>query len=119
MQEAMWIAAADEFDATAILELKQILNPLFYIDDVASLSDPNHPINRFGVVGDVSGNVRRLEQALDEIDMPSSVRAIRNRMFNRSSELYTAMRIMLRAFIAFGNVLRDASTSDEDSSEEE
>jgi hypothetical protein len=98
-QESLWIEIARLFDAPAVLEFKQILNPIFYVDDSMEFSDPNHPLRMFGSHIDTLRNVGRVEGIVTGMEMSSAARLIRYHMFDRTTDANRLLRQVIRALI--------------------
>ena len=67
-QENLWTAVAATGESwDRIVNLKQIIHPLFDQNADLPLSDPNHPGNLYGRTDDLGGNVSRMYNKVREI----------------------------------------------------
>lgn len=67
-QENLWTAVAATGESwDRIINLKQIIHPLFDQNADSPLSDPNHPGNLYGKANDLEGNVSRMYNKVREI----------------------------------------------------
>jgi hypothetical protein len=125
-QENLWAAVAATGESwQRILQLKQIIHPLFDKNADLPLSDPNHPGNLYGKANDLEGNVTRMYTKVREIldanlgDYSELLKKIFTEDSDSDSEngvsliYYTVSLInQYMAYIAMLNGNSDASDSD-------
>ncbi len=100
-QESLWDSLAYVFDPMHVAEFKRIMNPIFHLDEDMPLSDPNHATSGFSGASQATRNMTRVKRMMSGVPLSSDLQAIHDHLFDRTTDAYSNLGRVIRAFVWF------------------